>query len=539
MPHHLAVADAQTRVLVVGGGPAGLMAAAELGSHGIECLIVEPRTDVSHSRPRAKTTSIRTMEHLRRLGLAEALRSAAPLKPAWSQKVTFCESLAGTSITEFDGAFGLSPSRLPYASETGQQVAQPVFEDVLRRHVATLRSVRALWGHRLVDLKIEQNHATAMVRRPTGEVDRIQARYVLGCDGASSTVREAMNASLVGRSDARPNFNVLFRAPSLDTPLEPAVQYWVTGAAQPGIIGRLDLAGTWWASFPGLTAEQGVARLPSLLAGLAGRQIDFEVVATDMWIANMLVVDTFQRDCVFLAGDSAHLNPPWGGHGYNTAIGDVVNICWKIAAVEQGWAGTALLDSYEVERRPVVDQTVRIAEQNMAALPGGMSATADAIRRSKCIEFHSLGLVLGYSYAGSPIVQPGYSENSEADPRRYEPNASPGSRLPHMWLRDGTSLYDHLGAGMSLLVPDATTAAVRALHRGCRESGLPVRIVEFPEDYPWADAFLLVRPDQHIAWRSHDIRDIDLAAALALSSRPTSQLGARTGPFELPKPVAG
>ena len=106
-----AASAASTPVLVAGGGPAGLAAAAELSLHGVECVVIEPRPQVSHRRPRAKTTNVRTMEHMRRWGLADALRAAAPLPVAWSQRVTFCESLTGARITDFDGAFGLSSQR--------------------------------------------------------------------------------------------------------------------------------------------------------------------------------------------------------------------------------------------------------------------------------------------------------------------------------------------------------------------------------------------------------------------------------------------
>src|ERR1700734_3788084 len=92
-----------TPVLIAGGGPAGLAAAAELSLHGIGCVVIEPRMQVSHRRPRAKTTTVRTMEHLRRWGIADGLREAAPLPVAWSQRVTFCESLTGRRITDFDG----------------------------------------------------------------------------------------------------------------------------------------------------------------------------------------------------------------------------------------------------------------------------------------------------------------------------------------------------------------------------------------------------------------------------------------------------
>src|SRR3984885_11604655 len=125
----------ETPVLVAGGGPAGLAAAAELASRGIRCVVLEPRARVSHRRPRAKTTSIRTMEHLRRWGVADALRRAAPLPVAWSQRVTFCESLAGARITDFDGAFGLIPDADDRFAEAGQQVPQPVVEEVLREHL--------------------------------------------------------------------------------------------------------------------------------------------------------------------------------------------------------------------------------------------------------------------------------------------------------------------------------------------------------------------------------------------------------------------
>ena len=130
------------------------------------------------------------------------------------------------------------------------------------------------------------------------------------------------------------------------------------------------------------------------------------MLATDPWIARMLVADTFADRRVFLVGESAHVNPPWGGHGFNTSVGDAVNIAWKIAAVEHGWAPPELLASYESERRGVVEQTVASAESNMRALAGDLPADAAAIQRAKRTEFHSLGLVLGYSYAGSPVIQP-------------------------------------------------------------------------------------------------------------------------------------
>jgi 2-polyprenyl-6-methoxyphenol hydroxylase-like FAD-dependent oxidoreductase len=515
-------APAQTAaVLVVGGGPAGLAAAAELAWHGVGCVLIEPRTEVSHRRPRAKTTSIRTMEHLRRWGVADALRAAAPLPVAWSQRVTFCESLSGRRITDFDGAFGLTAARDDRFAESGQQVPQPVVEEVLREHLRRQPGVDLRLGHAATALAQDAGGVTVTVEDGAGARYRIRARYVLGCDGASGLTRDQAGAHYVGHSDPRPNFNLVFRAPALDTHLGPAVQYWVVGAGLPsGLIGRLDLAGTWWAILPGIDAAYGTAQAAELITGLIGAKVEHEVLATDPWAARMLVADRFADRRVFLVGESAHVNPPWGGHGFNTCVGDAVNIAWKVAAVEQGWAPAELLSSYEPERRGVIEHTVASAEANMRAPADGLPRDAAAIQRAKRTEFYSLGLVLGYSYAGSPLIQPGPAPDGTGpaiDVTSYTPDAEPGARLPHCWLPDGSSLYDRLGRGFTLVGPVASAeAAVAGLVRRARRRRIPLTVVPSPPGYPWQAEFLLVRPDQHIAWRGHPAgMDLETAAGFA------------------------
>src|SRR5580704_14361571 len=156
-------------VVIVGGGPAGLAAAAELRLHEVPCVLLEPRAEVSHRRPRAKTTSVRTMEHLRRWGIAEALRAAAPLPVAWSQRVTFCESLSGRRITDFDGAFGLVTGRDERFAEAGQQVPQPVVEEVLRAHIRAQAGVDLRLGHAVTGLAQDRAGVTVTVTGPGGE----------------------------------------------------------------------------------------------------------------------------------------------------------------------------------------------------------------------------------------------------------------------------------------------------------------------------------------------------------------------------------
>ncbi|GLX09809.1 hypothetical protein Misp03_67350 [Microbispora sp. NBRC 16548] len=129
------------------------------------------------------------------------------------------------------------------------------------------------------------------------------------------------------------------------------VHYWVIGAERGGLMGRLDLDGTWWAIIQGVDQAAEPADPARLLRGLAGADIDVEVLATDPWSARMLLADRYRGRRVFLVGDAAHLNPPWGGHGFNTCVGDAVNIGWKLAAVLGGWAPESLLGSYAARWR--------------------------------------------------------------------------------------------------------------------------------------------------------------------------------------------
>jgi 2-polyprenyl-6-methoxyphenol hydroxylase-like FAD-dependent oxidoreductase len=520
----VAVNIEKTGVLVAGGGPAGLAAAAELSLHGVGCVLIEPRPEVSHRRPRAKTSSVRTMEHLRRWGLADAVRDAAPLKVAWSQRVTFCESLTGARITDFDGAFGLTVERDDRFPEPGQQVPQPVVEEVLRTHLAGRPGVELRLGESVTELAEDGAGVTVTVAGAAGSAYQVRADYVVGCDGYGGVTREQIGARYAGRSDPRPNFNVVFRAPGFDPPLGPAVQYWTLTAATQGLAGRLDMDGTWWAIMPRVPAEYGIAHATELITGLFGAPVPHELLASDPWTARMLVADRFATRRVFLAGESAHVNPPFGGHGYNTSVGDAVNIAWKLAFVLRGWAPPSLLDSYEPERRGVVEQTVASAAANMAAMPADLTAlTTDpaAIQRAKSPEFFTLGLVLGYSYAGSPVIQGGSGPagsgggSAVADVGRYTPSAEPGARLPHCWLPDGSSLYDQLGTGFTLVAPaEAGDASVVNFSERARALRVPLTVTRSPRDYPWHREFLLVRPDQHIAWRAGDPAGIDLAAAV-------------------------
>ncbi|MBB3083820.1 FAD-dependent monooxygenase [Geodermatophilus sabuli] len=517
-------------VVVVGGGPAGLAAALELDAHGVPSLVVEPRVTVDPLRPRAKTTNARTMTHLRRWGLADRLRAAAPLPVDWAQDVVFCSTLLGHEVRRFEHAFQLYGEPQEWSPEVGQQVPQPVIEEVLREAVTGSAHARLETGSRVTGIRQDDDGADVTVATADGRTRTVRADLVLGADGGGSVVRGAVGAAYEGSSGEKPNLSILFRAPGLAgrVPHDGAVHSWVMAPGAAGIVGRLDLDDTWWAIVQGVDVRTaGDVDPVALVQALVGEPVDVEVIATDPWVARMLLADSYGTGRVLLVGDAAHLNPPWGGHGFNTCVGDAVNAGWKAAAVLQGWGGPGLLASYEAERRPVAARTIADAGANDRALAhhfadpllGEDGPEAEVLRKQtaealqvKESEFHSLGLVLGYQYAGSPIVSDDGSDRPADDPVHYTPSARPGCLLPHRWLTADRSVYDLLGRGFTLLVlGDADAAPVQ---QAAADRGIPLSVVRLgDDDVPagsaplegsWGAPLLLVRPDQHVAWRGGD-----------------------------------
>jgi 2-polyprenyl-6-methoxyphenol hydroxylase-like FAD-dependent oxidoreductase len=432
-------------VVIAGGGPVGLAAAVELGQRGIDCLVLEPRAQVSMLRPRAKTTSVRTMEHFRRWGLASRIRAIAPLPVAWSQEVVFCTSLLGREITRIEDCFGLTTTRREEFAEAGQQIPQPLVEQVLREAVAELPSVTFATDWTLVGLEERTDDVLIQASGPSEVRQSVRAAYLLGCEGSASPTRAAIGSRYVGDTDARPNINIVFRAPGLAerVPHGPAIHYWVINPAAPGLVGRMDLTETWWTILMGVDAAAGQRDPRNLIEGLIGGDFgsEVEVISTDPWTARMLLANAYQTERVFLVGDAAHQNPPWGGHGFNTGIGDAVNIGWKLAATLLGWGGPELLRSYAEERQPVARETIEVSRANMSVLSNDLTklvADPEAIRRAKDGEFHSMGLVLGYAYDRSPIVgarwhscpYPRSGRLSPLSPPRCSPSAHLVTRRP-------------------------------------------------------------------------------------------------------------
>ena len=521
--------------LIVGAGPVGRSLAIELGSRGSGCLVVG-RNDRGGLSPRAKTTNVRTREHLRRWGIADALRNASPIPADFPPNVVFATRMNGPLLARFENAFNGCRERNDLYSEEAQWVPQYTLEEVLRSHAVGLPGVTLAFETEIRSLTQRDDGVSAeVVDLRTGTSRRIDAAYLVGADGARSHVREAIGARMTGDDTAMSNYSIIFRAPDLMARQShgKAIMYWMVNGDVPALLGPMDQDGLWFFMATKLPdgfdvmAADGVD-LIRRGTGLAG--LDIEVVRGDPWTARSLVADIYSRGRVFLAGDACHLHPPFGGFGMNMGIGDGVDLGWKIAATLQGWGGPGLLASYASERRPVHELTIHESVANYAVVgnqlvrPGieDPGAAGDATRRevgdlilaTKIREFKTLGLVLGSRYVGSPILASEHESESPPpfDSTIYVPSGSPGCLAPHLWLGDGSSLYDHFGSWFTLLAMDGDETAAEAVLEVAERHRIPLKLV-MPGDARLPDLyrarFAIIRPDQYVAWRGNSIpRDV-------------------------------
>jgi 2-polyprenyl-6-methoxyphenol hydroxylase-like FAD-dependent oxidoreductase len=493
--------------------------------------VVEPR-DRTRLVPRAKLANVRTMEHLRRWGIADELRAATPLPAEFSTEIAFVTNLRGQEITRFSNVFFTAPDGDPRFAEPAQQVPQFVLEPVLKSRAAQCPCVVFLDRHRVERFREHADGVDVLVRGVAGESETIRAQYLAGCDGGGSTVRGQLGIAMVGKRGIARNYGVVFRAPQLARllPFEPALHFWTVNPKMPAFMGPLDRHELWWLQATAIDPGVDMDRLDAstVVRDAIGVDLEIEVVTVDPWEAHALSAERLRDGRVFLAGDAAHLHSPMGAHGMNQGIGDAVDLSWKLAAVLDGWAHPDLLDSYDRERGPLHVRVIEEATKNYSALsnhftrpglddegPAGRELRrllADEIQRVKAPEFYPLGLILGHAYEGSPIVVADGTPAPPNDSVVYAPRARPGARIPHAWLAPGISLFDRLGPELTLLRfdPDAHAGG---LEQAIAKRGLPVRTVTVDEPEIrelFGTRFALVRPDQVLAWHAdREPRDPD------------------------------
>jgi 2-polyprenyl-6-methoxyphenol hydroxylase-like FAD-dependent oxidoreductase len=533
----------QVEVLIVGAGPVGLSAAIELGRRGVRCLVVERNDRVGYS-PRAKTTNVRTREHLRRWGIADALRQASPIAPDRPSTVVFATRMNGHFLARFENALSGSRERNNLYSEEAQWVPQYILEDVLRQRAQSFACVTVRFETEFVSFEQTAQGVTAKVRDlRSGSIATVESAYLIGADGARSAVREAIGAAMVGQGAFSKNYTIIFKAPDLAArnKFEQAIMYWMVNEDVPSLLGPMDEQGLWFFMATKLDADPATIDAVDLIRrGTGLSDLAIEIVATDFWVAHRLVADSYARGRVFLAGDACHLHPPFGGFGMNMGIGDAVDLGWKMAARLGGWGGNDLLASYEIERRKVHERTIAEAVYNYGSVanqlvrpaleePGVIGEAtrrevADIIAATKVREFKTLGIVLGMRYEDSPIVVPDGSEPPVDHYMLYVPSAHPGCLAPHLWLEDGSSLYDHFGDGFTLLVTAGNAKAADAFLAVAAKRNVPVKVLALPDNRlrgRYEAGFALIRPDQHVAWRGNSFpADCDALLARITGAQP-------------------
>jgi 2-polyprenyl-6-methoxyphenol hydroxylase-like FAD-dependent oxidoreductase len=497
------------RVVIAGAGPVGLALALDLSRRGVPSLLVDPGEE-RRGAPRAKLTNVRSMEHMRRWGLADRLRAAAPLPRTYSNDILFVTRLTGHLLTRFTDVFASTPVRREEFPEPAQQVPQYVVEEVLRAAVIESDLVSRVKG---VVTGLAEADERVKVHIEGENADPVETEYLIGCDGGRSVVRRALGSQMVGDYALTQNLGIVFRMPKLATlhPHGPALHYWLVNEDAPGFMGPIDLDGQWWLIRTGIPTEQDPLQLDAvrLVRDAVGAPIEPEILVLDPWQAHRLTAVPVASRRVILAGDAAHLHPPFGAHGMNMGIGDAVDLGWKLAATLGGWAGDDLLASYVAERQPLHQRVVDEAALNNTLLANAFisadlehdsaaqARAAEEIQQRKKREFSSLGLVLGYSFDYSPLVIPDGSESLEPSVTEYIPSSRPGSLLPHRWLRDGSSLYDHLGPWFTLLRPSGGEAeSTAAFVAAAEELGIPLKVLDDERN-----DYVLVRPDRIVCWR--------------------------------------
>ncbi|HTR86360.1 MAG TPA: FAD-dependent monooxygenase [Reyranella sp.] len=493
-------------VLIAGGGPVGMTLARALAHFGVRCLLVERQPSTTR-HPKMDITNGRSMELFRRLGLADKLRAVAvPEENCFdvSWITTLCDRelhrFRYPSVTEKRAEI-LARNDGTQPREPAMRVSQVRIEPVLRDAIVRDPLVDARWGVAFEDFVADAEGVTCTLRTvATGETEQVRCDFLAGCDGGSSIVREKLGIALSGRANVAHRYMVHFHSDALDL-LQAFGVAWHYQSAMGTLIAQDD-KDTWTLQMRMPT--DGDTDPNAVLDAWVGRGgFPREILVANPWFTNLLLADSYGGGRVYLAGDSAHQYIPTGGYGMNTGIGDAIDLGWKLAAAVKGFGGPGLLASYDRERRPVGYRNrlaserhtaVRIKIAELYEKERDPDVLARAIAGLGNAENESWGIEFGYRYDG---VEP--------NPTVYEPTTAPGARLPSVFLRDGSALYDRLGPWFTLLrFGDADPSPLI----DAAPAPLETVIVDDPSIAPIYEAKLvLVRPDTHVAWRGNDCAD--------------------------------
>ena len=479
--------DLEVPVLIVGGSLVGMSSAMLLGHYGVRSLVVEHHRGTA-IHPRAAQITQRTMEIFRTVGVEQIVRRKSAEQFVQDGAIMGVETLAGKEVAYYianlnEGIRDLSPCERVFIS---QSLLEPLLKQRAEELGAELR-----FATEMVDFAQDGAGVTARIRhRDSGETATIRARYMIAADGAHSRVRERLGIPMLGRGVFSNSITIYFRANV--GPLLRGRNLSVIYVINPVLRGFFRIEIPFDSGFlaviavgdpehpntdvsAGLTDERC---LDLLHAALGVDDIPIRIEDVMRWQSEANTAERFREGNIFLAGDSAHVMPPYGGFGGNTGVQDAQNLAWKMAWVLKGEAPPELLDSYDQERRPVGEFTVEQAYSRYVTRTAPYLASQGFQPVA-----HDMNVELGYCY------------DSKLHQHPSESKARPGTRAPHLWLSDNCSTLDLLGREFVLLAGSRWNA----------ETGVEVHRVThpvFPDAYGITPSeAVLVRPDGFVAWR--------------------------------------
>ncbi len=531
-------------VLIVGAGPVGLTLAIDLAWRGINVTVAETRARAAPPEPKCNHVAARTMETFRRLGIAGKVRNAG-LPADYPHDISYRTSFTGPELTRIripcrrdrftmtDGPDCNWPT-----PEPPHRINQIFLEPILFEHAASQPRIRIVNRVSVEDVRVGDASASVSLRDlDSDKVQRLNCRFLIGCDGARSVVRKAIGAELSGDAIIQRVQSTYIRAPGL-IDRQQHVSAWGTGAINPrrsGMVYAIDGSERWLVHNymkPGETEFEAVDRDASLRTILGvGPDFKYDIISKEDWYGRRLIANKFRDRCAFIAGDAAHIWVPYAGFGMNAGIADAMNLSWLLAAHLNGWAPASILDAYEAERWPITSQVSKFAMSHAeaeirrrGAVPEniedsgaeGEAARAEVGRLAYEInvqQYACAGLNFGTYYDRSPIIAYDGAEHPAYTMDSYTPSTVPGCRTPHLWREDGGSLYDAMGPEFTLLRFD-TAIDVAPIERAARDRNVPLGVIDIalPADAGFEPGGLVLsRPDQHVAWRGKNLPSDPLA----------------------------
>jgi 2,4-dichlorophenol 6-monooxygenase len=573
-------------VLIVGGGGAGLVSSLLLSNLGVESLLVSALPTTS-TLPKAHVLNQRAMEILGDVGAGEEIYACGT--PREQMKATaFYAGFAGPREShgkrlarlECWGAGYTDTDWIAASPCSTTNLPQIRLEPILRKHAERSAPGRVRFHHEVTSLEQDEERVTArVVDHDTGETYTVRANWVLACDGGR-TIGRALGVEMEGARDLAREISIHMTADLSRWATDDDVLIrwiWIAEGARLAVL--VPMGPTRWGphseewvfhmNYPdddprSLDDERVVADMRAAL-GIGEHPVTVHKVSR--WTLEGVVASRFQAGRVFLVGDAAHRHPPTGGLGLTSGMQDAHNLCWKIAAVVQGQASPALLESYEAERKPVVTRNVERsvesafnhfaigekigllqsapAEANWSALervlgdnPEDREArlAARAAFASQSMEFREHNIEYGYSYAAiasRAVVDDGSQEPSSVDAVKvYVPSTRPGHPLPHVWIEDPCgrrrSILHMVKPGrFALIAGEDGPAWCEAAREIASRHRLPIDVYTAGAAGDLLDlqchwlqkrghdsgGAILVRPDRYVAWRSQGPSD-DAAAEL-------------------------